>query len=73
VTLHYERQAPEPPGATLLATPDVLAVRLRGRPRSPATGAHRHLVIFAEPTMSARRLAAYLREAAERLEAAETA
>lgn len=59
---------PEPPSETLVSTDDLLALRLNGRPRDPATGAHRAVVIFVRPDLAPRRLAQHLRDAADRLE-----
>lgn len=59
---------PAPPAEILLATATTLAVRVKGRPRSPETGLHRELVIYAEPTMTGSKLAVRLRDAADRLD-----
>jgi hypothetical protein len=63
-----EGPTPEPPTELLLSTGDLLAVRVKGRPRDPATGRHKAVVIFIAPTMSSHILAAHLRDAADRLE-----
>lgn len=57
-----------PPTEVLLATATTLAVRVKGRPRSPDTGLHRELVIFTDPTMTGTKLAVRLRDAADRLD-----
>jgi hypothetical protein len=59
---------PGPPTEVLLATGDLLAVRVHGRPRDPQEGHHKAVVVFTDATMSPHRLAGYLRDAAERLE-----
>jgi hypothetical protein len=37
----------------LLSTGDLLAICIHGRPRDPANGQHKAVVIFTAPTMSA--------------------
>lgn len=59
---------PAPPAEILLQTASTLAVRVKGKPRSPGTGHHRELVIFTEPTMTPPKLAVRLRDAADRLD-----
>jgi hypothetical protein len=54
----------------MLATKEVRAVRLRGRPRDPENGQHLAVVIYAHATMTPARLAGYLREAAQALDPA---
>jgi hypothetical protein len=55
----------ERPTEYLLETRDVVAFRVRGRPRDSEGGAHRQVVIYCEPTMTPTRLARHLRNAAE--------
>lgn len=57
----------ERPAEYLLETREVVACRVRGNPRDVENGAHRRVVIFAEPTMTPSRLATYLRSAADAL------
>jgi hypothetical protein len=64
-------ETPAPPPEYLLATRDVVAFRVRGRPRDVETGQHRAVVIFAGPGLTPARLAGYLREAAQALHPAE--
>ena len=53
---------------TLIRTPNVLALRLNGRPRDPLKGEHKRIVVYAGATMTAAQLAVQLRDAADRLE-----
>ena len=51
----------------LLATDDVIALRLTGRPRSGLDGKHRKVVVYASATVSRLDLAELLNEAADEL------
>ena len=62
------RVTTERPAEYLLETRELVAFRVRGRPRDPADGRHREVVIYAQATMTPGRLAAYLRNAAAALD-----
>jgi hypothetical protein len=55
----------EPPSEYLLSTRDVVAFRMRGKPRDHVDGRHRSVVIFAGPTTTPAQLAVLLRNAAQ--------
>ena len=52
----------------LYAGPDVLAVRVNGRPSNPVDGLHRRVVAYVAPDIGRHELAELLRDAAEQLE-----
>jgi hypothetical protein len=51
----------------LIATDDVIAIRLNGRPRSALDGRHRKVVVYATATLTTLDLAEILEETADRL------
>lgn len=57
----------ERPAELLLDGRELVAFRVRGRPRDPEDGTHRQVVVFVAPDLAPTRLAGLLRGAADAL------